>query len=130
MKEHIKSKNKQLNILKYLLPLIFLIYFKHSFSQLAAWREDEAVTLWLALVNNLFDSPFGNVSSTGLPNPNLSVVISKFLTIFNSLSGVSLVLGLSQMLIIFYSFYSNQYEYNKVLIMFIGFSLYLSLIHI
>ena len=58
MKERIKSKNKQLNILKYLLPLIFLIYFKHSFSQLAAWREDEAVTLWLALVNNLFDSPF------------------------------------------------------------------------
>ncbi|BCV01019.1 hypothetical protein CM15mP35_03770 [bacterium] len=56
----------------------------------------------------------------------ISVVISKFLTIFNSLSGVSLVLGLSQMLIIFYSFYSNQYEYNKVLIMFIGFSLYLT----
>ena len=126
MKERIKSSNKQLNILKFLLPLVFLIYFKHSFSQLAAWREDEAVTLWLALVNNLFDSPFGNVSSTGLPNPNLSVVISKFLTIFNSLSGVSLVLGLSQMLIIFYSFYSNQYEYNKVLIMFIGFSLYLT----
>ena len=83
MREQIKQSNKELKILKFLLPLIFLIYFKYSFSEMVAWREDESVTLWLALVNNLFDSPFGNVSSTGLPNPNLSVIISKFLIIFN-----------------------------------------------
>ena len=124
MNKYIKSNKKYVNTLSFLILLIFIVYFKSSFSQLAAWREDEAVTLWLALVNNLFDSPFGNVSSTGLPNPNLSVVISKFLTVFDSLSNVSFILGLSQMLLIYYAFSSNQYEYNKVLILFIGFNLY------
>ena len=124
MNKYIKSNKKYVNTLSFLILLIFIVYFKSSFSQLAAWREDESVTLWLALVNNLFDSPFGNVSSTGLPNPNLSVVISKFLTVFDSLSNVSFILGLSQMLLIYYAFSSNQYEYNKVLILFIGFNLY------
>jgi len=126
MREQIKQSNKELKILKFLLPLIFLIYFKYSFSEMAAWREDEAVTLWLALVNNLFDSPFGNVSSTGLPNPNLSVIISKFLIIFNSLITVSFIIAIFQMFIIYYAFYSKIYQYNLVLISFIGFSLYLT----
>ena len=84
MSEKLIVINSKMKIIKLLSLVILIIYFKHSFSQLAAWREDEAVTLWLALVNNLLDSPFGNVSSKGIPNPNLSIVISKFLIIFKS----------------------------------------------
>ena len=118
MREQIKQSNKELKILKFLLPLIFLIYFKYSFSEMVAWREDESVTLWLALVNNLFDSPFGNVSSTGLPNPNLSVIISKFLIIFNSLITVSFVIAIFQMFIIYFAFYSKNSRvfYNIIIL--------------
>ncbi|GIR19908.1 hypothetical protein CM15mP35_01690 [bacterium] len=34
MREQIKQSNKELKILKFLLPLIFLIYFKYSFSEM------------------------------------------------------------------------------------------------
>ena len=125
----IKNQKLFLNSKKYfILTLLFgfSLYFKFLWSNLSIWREDESVTLWLALVNNLFDSPFGNVSSTGLPNPNLAVVLSKFLIIFDSLSTVSFVIASIQMLIIYYAFYSKNYEYNKVLILFIGFSFYLT----
>lgn len=118
--------NNRTKLIKLFIGLLFLVYFKYSWSQLSTWREDESVTLWLALVNNLFDSPFGNVSSTGLPNPNLSIVLSKFLIIFDSLSTVSFVIALIQMLIIYYAFYSKNYEYNLVLISFVGFSFYLT----
>lgn len=118
--------NNRTKLIKLLIGLLFLVYFKYSWSQLSIWREDESVTLWLALVNNLFDLPFGNVSSTGLPNPNLSIVLSKFLIIFDSLSTVSFVIALIQMLIIYYAFYSKNYEYNLVLISFAGFSFYLT----
>ena len=121
-----KLSNRQINILKLLFAAIFLIYFKYSFAQIIAWREDESVTLWLALVNNLLDSPFGNISSKGIPNPNLSIVLSKFLIIFDSLSTVAFVLSLLQMSIIFYALYSKNYEYNIILFSFIGFSLYLT----
>jgi len=121
-----KLSNRQINIFKSLFAVIFLIYFKYSFAQIVAWREDESVTLWLALVNNLFDSPFGNISSKGIPNPNLSIVLSKFLIIFDSLSTVAFVLSLLQMFIIFYALYSKNYEYNIILFSFIGFSLYLT----
>jgi hypothetical protein len=124
MREKLLVINNKMRIIKLLSLVILIIYFKHSFSQIAAWREDEAVTLWLALVNNLFDSPFGNVSSKGIPNPNLSIVISKFLIIFDSLTAVSFFIGIFQMFVIYYAFYSNKYEYNIVLILFIGFSLY------
>ncbi len=124
MSEKLIVINSKMKIIKLLSLVILIIYFKHSFSQLAAWREDEAVTLWLALVNNLLDSPFGNVSSKGIPNPNLSIVISKFLIIFDSLTTVSFFIGIFQMSVIYYAFYSNKYEYNLVLILFIGFSLY------
>ncbi|GIR19907.1 hypothetical protein CM15mP35_01680 [bacterium] len=63
---------------------------------------------------------------TGLPNPNLSVIISKFLIIFNSLITVSFVIAIFQMFIIYFAFYSKTYQYNLVLISFIGFSLYLT----
>jgi len=118
--------NNRTKLTKLFIGLLFLVYFKYSWSQLSIWREDESITLWLALVNNLFDSPFGNVSSTGLPNPNLSIVLSKFLIIFDSLSTVSFVIALIQMLIIYYAFYSKNYDYNLVLISFIGFSFYLT----
>ena len=118
--------NNRTRLTKLFIGLLFLVYFKYSWSQLSIWREDESITLWLALVNNLFDSPFGNVSSTGLPNPNLSIVLSKFLIIFDSLSTVSFVIALIQMLIIYYAFYSKNYDYNLVLISFIGFSFYLT----
>ncbi len=121
-----KLSNRQTNIFKLLFAAIFLIYFKYSFAQIVAWREDESVTLWLALVNNLFDSPFGNISSKGIPNPNLSIILSKFLIIFDSLSTVAFVLSLLQMFIIFYALYSKNYEYNIILFSFIGFSLYLT----
>lgn len=126
MRENLAVINSKMKIIKLLSLVILIIYFKYSFSQLAPWREDEAVTLWLALVNNLFESPFGNVSSKGIPNPNLSIVISKFLIIFDSLTTVSFFIGIFQMLVIYYAFYSNKYEYNQVLILFIGFSLYLT----
>ena len=118
--------NNRTKLTKLFIGLLFLVYFKYSWSQLSIWREDESITLWLALVNNLLDSPFGNVSSTGLPNPNLSIVLSKFLIIFDSLSTVSFVIALIQMLIIYYAFYSKNYDYNLVLMSFIGFSFYLT----
>ena len=113
-------------ILKVLFAAVFLIYFKYSFAQIIAWREDESVTLWLALVNNLFDSPFGNISSKGIPNPNLSIVLSKFLIIFDSLSTAAFALSLIQMFIIFYALYSKIMNITLFLFSFIGFNLYLT----
>lgn len=121
-----KLIHKQFKNLKLISLLSLLIYFKYSFSQLSPWREDEAVTLWLSLVNNIFDSPFGNVSSKGIPNPNLSVVLSKFLILFDSFSMVSFVLALIQMSVIYYAFRNKNNVFNNVLLLFVGFNLYLT----
>ena len=47
----------------FLLFGIYIVYYKYLWALLTPWREDEAVTLWLALENNLTNIPFGNVSS-------------------------------------------------------------------
>ena len=103
----IKTEMTQFKYIKLFLFLITLIFYKYAWSSLAIWREDEAVTLWLALVNNLLESPFGNVSSTGLPNPNFSVIISKLLTIFNSFVSISLFLSIFQMMLIYFALSSK-----------------------
>ena len=122
----IKTEMTQFKYIKLFLFLITLIFYKYAWSSLAIWREDEAVTLWLALVNNLLESPFGNVSSTGLPNPNFSVIISKLLTIFNSFVSISLFLSIFQMMLIYFALSSKNYEFNLLLISFLGFSMYMT----
>ena len=96
---------------------------------LTPWREDEAVTLWLALENNLTNIPFGNVSSKGVPNPNLSVIISKFLILFDSLIIASLALGIIQCLLAFYFLKIDSKNFNQFLIILVSTSVFLSYVN-
>ena len=120
------TKISHLKFTSLFLFIIILIFYKYAWSSLSIWREDEAVTLWLALVNNLLESPFGNVSSAGIPNPNLSVIVSKLLTVFNSFIFISLFLSMLQMMLIYFALSSKKYEFNLLLISFLGFSFYVT----
>lgn len=104
--------------------LFFGIYFRYLFSHLTRWSHEEGVILWIGLTKSIFSSPFSNVSSPGIPNPNLSILISKFLNIFISFETMSIVLSTIQTIIIFYLLKSTNKRFNLILLLFLSFSSY------
>ena len=61
------------------------ILVRFLWSHLSQWKHEEAVILWISLTKSIFASPFSNVSSPGVPNPNLSILLSKILIHLNTL---------------------------------------------
>ena len=111
-----------------LFGILCLIIYKYLWSAIgASWREDEATVIWIANNFSILNTPLGLVSSVGIPNPNLLVLISKPLTIFNSLIQVSTVFALLNIIFIYCALKDEQKGYKNILLIFlIGFSSYIS----
>ena len=111
-----------------LFGILLLIIYKYLWSAIgASWREDEATVIWIANNFSILDTPLGLVSSVGIPNPNLLVLISKPFTIFNSLIQVSTVFALLNIIFIYFALKDKQKGYRNFLLIFlIGFSSYIS----
>ena len=91
------------------------IYFRFLWANLSQWRHEEALILWISLTKNIFQSPFSNVSSPGIPNPNLSVILSKVLNLFDSFIVISLFLSTVQSIAIYYFLKSSDKRFNIIL---------------
>ena len=85
---HIKLKLFKAANLVILLGFISRIFWSFS----VQYREDEGVLLWLALTKNIPEVIFSNVTSKGIPNPNLAIFFLKTLTPLDSLQLISLFL--------------------------------------
>jgi len=81
--------------------LIYSLYDRTLWSNIAQWQVDEATTMWLGLTYSLSDAPVGLMSSQDIPNPNGMIYLSKFLNKFSNLWYASYVLSLIQLILIF-----------------------------
>ena len=81
--------------------LIYSLYDRTLWSNIAQWQVDEATTMWLGLTYPLSDAPVGLISSQDIPNPNGMIYLSKFLNKFSNLWYASYVLSLIQLILIF-----------------------------
>jgi len=81
--------------------LIYSLYDRTLWSNIAQWQVDEATTMWLGLTYALSDTPVGLMSSQDIPNPNGMIYLSKFLNKFSNLWYASYVLSLIQLILIF-----------------------------
>ena len=92
--------------------LIFILsvgmYVRFLWSHLSQWKHEEAVILWISLTKSIFASPFSNVSSPGVPNPNLSILLSKILILFDSFVVTSIILSTLQGITIYYCLKSTD----------------------
>ena len=100
------------------------VYVRYLWSHLSQWKHEEAVILWISLTKNIFASPFSNVSSPGVPNPNLSILLSKFLILFDSFVITSFILSTLQGIAIYYCLKSSDKKFNIFLGLFLCFSSY------
>ena len=100
------------------------VYVRYLWSHLSQWKHEEAVILWISLTKNIFASPFSNVSSPGVPNPNLSILLSKFLILFDSFVFTSFILSTLQGIAIYYCLKSSDKKFNIFLGLFLFFSSY------
>lgn len=123
-----KIRHLNLNLEKNFIPaLIFVcgLYFRFLWSHLSQWKHEEAVILWISLTKNILNSPFSNVSSPGVPNPNLSILFSKVLILFDSFVAVSIFLSSVQCIILFFCLKTTDKKFNIILGLFLSFSSYL-----
>ena len=108
--------------------LIFILsvgmYVRFLWSHLSQWKHEEAVILWISLTKSIFASPFSNVSSPGVPNPNLSILLSKILILFDSFVVSSIILSTLQGITIYYFLKSTDKKFNLILGLFLCFSSY------
>ncbi len=108
--------------------LIFILsvgmYVRFLWSHLSQWKHEEAVILWISLTKSIFASPFSNVSSPGVPNPNLSILLSKILILFDSFVVISIILSTLQGITIYYCLKSTDKKFNLILGLFLCFSSY------
>ena len=81
--------------------LIYSLYDRTLWSNIAQWQADEATTMWIGLTYALSDTPVGLMSSQDIPNPNGMIYLSKFLNKFSNLWYASYVLSLIQLILIF-----------------------------
>ena len=76
-RQHISNLFKKAN---FVIFLGFILRIFWSFS--VQYREDEGVLLWLSLTKNVPEVIFSNLTSKGIPNPNLAIFFLKTLTHF------------------------------------------------
>jgi hypothetical protein len=77
---NMKSKQYKLKLFKISNLIILLGFISRIFWSFSVqYREDEGVLLWLALTKNLQEVIFSNVTSKGIPNPNLAIFFLKTL---------------------------------------------------
>ena len=100
------------------------IFVRFLWSHLSQWKHEEAVILWISLTKSIFASPFSNVSSPGVPNPNLSILLSKILILFDSFVITSITLSTLQGFVIYYCLKSSDKKFNFTLVLFLCFSSY------
>ncbi len=122
-----KTRNINLNLEKKFIPTLifaFALYFRFLWSYLSQWKHEEAVILWISLTKSILNSPFSNVSSPGIPNPNLSIILSKLLNVFDSFITISFFLSTIQGIAIYYLLKSSERKLNIILALFLCFSSY------
>jgi len=123
-----KFRNFNINLEKSFIPTLifsFGLYFRYLWAHLSQWRHEEAVILWISLTKNILNSPFSNVSSPGIPNPNLSILFSKVLILFDSYIVTSIFLSSVQCVILFFCLKTSDNKFNIVLGLFLSFGSYL-----
>lgn len=123
-KKIISIKPKSLKNFLFIIIGTSSLYFRFLWSHLSQWKHEEAVILWISLTKSFFDSPFSNVSSPGVPNPNLSILLSKILILFDSFIISSIVLSTIQGIAIYYCLKSSDKNFNFILVLFLCFSSY------
>ena len=123
-KKIISIKPKSLKNFIFIIIGTSSLYFRFLWSHLSQWKHEEAVILWISLTKSFFDSPFSNVSSPGVPNPNLSILLSKILILFDSFIISSIVLSTIQGIAIYYCLKSSDKNFNFILVLFLCFSSY------
>lgn len=120
---HNKLKLFKTTNLVILLGLILRIFWSFS----VQYREDEGVLLWLALIKNVPDVIFSNVTSKGIPNPNLAIFFLKTLTPLDSLQLISLFLSCTLGIIFYKALKTSNIQFNFFLLISISLNSYLIL---
>jgi hypothetical protein len=120
---HIKLKLFKAANLVILLGFISRIFWSFS----VQYREDEGVLLWLALTKNIPEVIFSNVTSKGIPNPNLAIFFLKTLTPLDSLQLISLFLSCTLGIIFYKALKTSNIQFNFVLLLSISLNSYLIL---
>ena len=124
----LKTRNINLNLEKKFIPTLifaFALYFRFLWSYLSQWKHEEAVILWISLTKSILNSPFSNVSSPGIPNPNLSILFSKVLILFDSFVTTSIFLSSVQFIVLYFCLKTTDKKFNFALGLFLSFSSYL-----
>lgn len=120
---HNKLKLFKTTNLVILLGLILRIFWSFS----VPYREDEGVLLWLALIKNVPDVIFSNVTSKGIPNPNLAIFFLKTVTPLDSLQLISLFLSCTLAIIFYKALKTSNIQFNFFLLLSISLNSYLIL---
>lgn len=123
---NMKSKQYKLKLVKFSNLIILLGFISRIFWSFSAqYREDEGLILWLALTKNFQEVIFSNVTSKGIPNPNLAIFFLKTLTPLDSLLLTSLVLS-SLLGVVFYkTLKTSNSKFNLLLLISISLNSYL-----
>jgi len=103
----------------------FILRIFWSFS--ARYREDESVLLWLALTKDFPEVIFSNVTSRGMPNPNLAIFFLKTLTPLDSFLLISLFLSSTLGIIFYKALKTSNIQFNFFLLLSISLNSYLIL---
>ena len=123
---NMKSNQYKLKLFKFsnliiLLGLISRIFWSFS----VQYREDEGVLLWLALTKNLQEVIFSNVTSKGIPNPNLAIFFLKTLTPLDSLLLTSLFLSSFLGVVFYKTLKTSNSKFNLLLLISLSLNSYL-----
>ena len=92
--------NKFIFLLIAILFFFLIIIDRYYWAQVAQWREDQAANLWLGYTTGISHIPVGLISSKYIPNPNGMILLGSILSLLPDLLTVSLVLGLTQALLL------------------------------
>ena len=95
-----RRTNKFIFLLIAILFVVLIIIDRYYWAQVAQWREDQAANLWLGYTTGISHIPVGLISSEYIPNPNGMILLGSILSLLPDLLTVSLVLGLTQALLL------------------------------
>ena len=118
--QHISNLFKKAN---FVIFLGFILRIFWSFS--VQYREDEGVLLWLSLTKNVPEVIFSNLTSKGIPNPNLAIFFLKTLAPLDSLLFISLFLSSIQGIIFYKALKTSNIQFNFFLLLSISLNSYL-----
>ena len=103
------------------LTLIFVLFDRVLWSNIAQWQVDEATTIYIGYTKLISDIKVGLISSQGIPNPNGMMFLSKFLSFFPNLWSSSYILSLTQFLmILILCYYLSKINKDIFLIIFVS----------